>query len=248
MDNQSQDNQPKTAEDYLAFAEQLTGKTSTRPLEVMQTELNELVKQVTVTDEGKFIYPDGTPDHLRLALGSEKKFRDTQSAYTRSQQALKEAEEAKAALLEQLASQVPAGGLSDDEVERLEELKYTDPDAWYKERQALESKVTKAHRETLTKEQELRSRHAYLASINTGRDTVITPELLDNDIPPRINNKLRNGELSFEAYIAEVVAYLDKGRVVSNPEVIGDTKLTSGGSGTLTTKNNQAIDYSKITF
>ncbi|MCI4435350.1 MAG: hypothetical protein JHC33_00885 [Ignisphaera sp.] len=248
MDTQSHDNQPKTAEDYLAFAEQITGKTSARPLEAMQTELNELVKQVTISDDGKFIYPDGTPDHLRLALGSEKKFRDTQSAYTRSQQALKEAEEAKDALLEQLASQVPAGGLSDDEVEHLEELKYTDPEAWYKERQALESRVTKAHRETLTKEQELRNRHAYLARVNADREVAITPELLDNDIPPRINNKLRNGELTFEAYIAEVAAYMDKGRVVSNPELNGDTKLTSGGSGTLTTNNNQAIDYSKITF
>jgi hypothetical protein len=245
MDPQSQANTPKTAEDYLGLVEKVTGKAAPKPLDVLQSEINELVKQVTVSEDGKFIYPDNTPEHLRLALSAEKKFRDTQSSYTRTNQELKDAREELEALRQQVASSNPARGLSDEDIERLDELKYTDPEEWYNERKRLESQAVQG---LTQKEQEQRARRDALNAVNYGRANPITPDVLDNDIPPRINNKVLKGEITFEQYLAEVVAYLDKGRVVANPEAPGDTKLPVGGSASLTTMDAPQIDYSKITF
>lgn len=238
-------NTPQTAEDYLGLVEQVTGKKAPKPLEVLQSEVNELVKQVTVSEDGKFVYPDGTPEHLRLAIASEKKFRDTQSSYTKTNQALKDAEDEIQALREQVAKQSTAGALSEEDTERLEELKYSDPEEWYKERLRLENQAT----QSLTKvQQEQKARRDALSAVNAGRETPITVDVLDNDVPPRINNKILKGEITFEQYLAEVVSYLDKGRVVANPTLTGDTKLPSGGSTNLTSVDTPQIDYSKLTF
>lgn len=238
-------NTPQTAEHYLGLVEQVTGQKAPKPLETLQSEVNELVKQVTVTEDGKFVYPDGTPEHLRLAIAAEKKFRDTQSSYTRTNQALKDAEEELEALRKQVADATTARGLSEEDTERLEELKYTDPEEWYKERQRLEgeasNKMTQAQREQ-------KARRDALNRVNEGRETPITVDVLDNDVPARLNNKVLSGELTFDQYLEEVVSYLDKGRVVANPQLSGDTKLPSGGSTNLTNVDAPAIDYSKLTF
>ncbi|MCI4437403.1 MAG: hypothetical protein JHC33_11410 [Ignisphaera sp.] len=247
MDNQSQ--QPKTAEDYLAFVEQMTGTPSPRSIEAVQSEVNELVKQVTVTEDGKFVYPENTPDHLKLAVAAEKKFRDTQSGYTKAQTRLKQIEEENKALQEQLAKLATQQGLPKEEVERLEALKNEDPDAWYVERQKAEQQYATKHVEALTAEQEIRNRMAYLDRINADREFKITPDVLDNDIPARINNRLINREVSFEAYIGEVIEYLNKGKAVTNPETPATTNLSGAGSTTVS-NNSQfgGLDYSKLTF
>lgn len=240
-----------TAEDYLNIATQATGKSVPKPIEMLQSEVNELVKQVTVDSEGKFIYPDGTPEHMRLLVASEKKFRDTQSSFTKNQQTLKQIEEENKALQEKLANlSSSVQGLPQEELERLEELKYTDPEAWYEERQKAEKGLRTKVQEQTSADQELRNRHRYLAELNVGREIPITPELLDNDIPARINNKLVKGELSFEAYLSEVISYLDKGRVVANPTLDSGTNLTTLGSssGTISPSKQQGLDYSKLTF
>ena len=51
-----------------------------------QAQVNNLLKETKVTDDGKFEFPEGTADWAKVAVANEKKFRDTQSGYTKSQQ------------------------------------------------------------------------------------------------------------------------------------------------------------------
>ena len=65
----------------------------------------------------------------------EKRFKDTQAAYTKAQQKLKETE-AKAKVLEELSK--PRVELPKEVAEELDDLKYKDPDAWRLKLAALE--------------------------------------------------------------------------------------------------------------
>ncbi len=74
---------------------------------------------------------------------------------------------------------------------------------------------TDARNHDLDGDDELQRRYDYLDEFNEGREVPITPELLDDDIPPRITNKLAKGEITFEKYLDEVseyLEYLDKGK------------------------------------
>jgi len=242
--------QPNTAESYLQIVEAATGVKAPRAMDTLQADVNELVKQVTVGEDGTFQYPAGTPEHLKLAVATEKKFRDTQSGYTKSQQALKDVEAENKALREQLAkSSVPTKGLSAEEQQRLDDLKYTDPDQWFTEMRSLEEKTIENNVSQLSANQELRRRENHLANINSNRAEPITPDMLDNDIPARINKKMLDGTVTFEDYISEVVEYLDGRKKIAtvNPELTSSTNIIGGSAGSVVNGASE-IDYTKITF
>jgi Skp family chaperone for outer membrane proteins len=154
----------------------------------------------------------------------EKRFKDTQAAFTKSQQELK-AKEAKLAALEEITT--PRVELDAATKERLEDLKFSDPDAWRAEVNRLEAEANKAHRERLasveaeaTKQAELERRASVLASFNSYSDVKITDETIAYDIPARITKRLENGEVSFEQFLEEAASYLKA------PKVVGDGNKT----------------------
>lgn len=165
-----------------------------------------------------------TVDEAKAKIDYEKRFKDTQSAYTKSQQALKEAQ-AKLEALEKLT--VPRVELDEATKTELETLKYEDPDAWRVKVNRLESEAAKKHQETLdeagrlaAQQAELERRAQVLEEFNRSHDIVITDEVIQYDVPPRITKKLENGEISFEAYLEEVSQYL------KTPKVVGDGNKT----------------------
>jgi uncharacterized protein YpiB (UPF0302 family) len=67
----------------------------------------------------------------------------------------------------------------------------------------------------LNEDDELQRRYDYLDEFNKEREVPITPELLGNDIPPRITNKLAKDEITFEEFldgVSEYLKYQDKGK------------------------------------
>ena len=235
-----QESNPTTAEEYLALGAQATGRTVEPSIDSMRTQLNDIVKLVTVDADGKFQYPAETPPHLRLAVEAEKKFRDTQSSYSKGQAELKEAKDELQALK---ATQAPkAQELDEETLETLEELKHSDPDAYFNER-------TKAESAQRDASQELDRRRAVLAELNASRITPITPDMLDEDVPARINNKLLKGQVTFDEYLTEVASFLGdaKPTVIANPVVDSATSMLGAGSVVVDNTIPQ-IDYSKITF
>ena len=223
-----------------------------------QTLINNAIKEVTVDDNGKYVYPDDMDPMLKAAVAASKSFRDNQSGFTKSQQSLKEMEAENTALREQLASTPQSLGLSPADKVALDNLMTTDPVAWRQKLNSLEQEATETRRTaieaTTTKsraETELQRRIDYLDSINANRESAITPDVLDNDIPPRMTKKLADGEVTFEEYIEEVSSYLDKGRVVANTTAPTTANLnTANGSSVAQAQTQQEgeLSYANTTF
>lgn len=148
----------------------------------------------------------------------EKRFKDTQAGYTKSRQEIAE-------LKAKLAVAATKTSLSAEDHDRLEDLKYTDPDAWRKELGAIETKQTQTYNEELAKATkeltELEQREIAFNEFQLSHpDIVITDDVINYDVPKRITNKLEKGEVTFEQYLEEVYDYL------KTPKVIGGTKET----------------------
>lgn len=196
-----------------------------------QERVNEVVGQFQTDDNGKLSLPDGVEvdEGLLFAAKTEKRYRDTQSAFTKSQQSNK----VLAAQNEKFASaweQDFVKNLSSDEQTTLEELKTQDPEAWRvkiseiedSRKQQLAEKRRQIEQES-TQTTELEQRQQQLAAFLEANPSItINDEVLENDIPPRITKKLEKGEITFNEFLDETKTYLEKTKVVkpaaSNPD------------------------------
>lgn len=147
---------------------------------------------------------------------AEKRRRDTQAAYTKSQQELAQLK-ATVAVLERTAKpQVDQAKLAE-----LEDLKFSDPDAWRVKVNSLEAEVLKQHEaEIATAAKNLSDYEIRQATLEEFKATHPGFELSDDDIPPRIAKKLAEGKVSFEEFLEECYSYL------TAPRVIGETAKT----------------------
>jgi hypothetical protein len=209
----------------------------------VQTQVSSLVGKITSDEEGNYIFPEDvelTPE-LKFAVTAEKRRRDTQTSYTKNQQALKALEAEKAKLLEQL-SNINKPVFTDEEQEELDSLMYEDPQAWRQKVNQLESQKlneSKAKLDELTGEArkaaeytfELDRRAQVLQEFNDSTSTPITDEIIANEVPPRITKKLDEGKISFEDFLQEVHAYINNGKVVENPSTLNQPNMGNLGGG-----------------
>jgi len=197
-------------------------------------------------------------DSQQPKIDYEKRFKDTQAAFTKSQQALKE-KEARLEALEKLTQ--PSLQLDEATKTELDSLKYEDPDAWRAKVNQLESEAVQKHQETLdeagrlaAQQAELERRGQVLEEFNRSHPNIaLTDEVIQYDVPPRITKKLENGEVSFEAYLEEVATYLQAPKVVGDgnktlnqpnlSKVGGDDKPSDGA-----VKADIVKDYKNIVF
>jgi len=261
--NSTDPEQPKNALDYMGYEAPVDTPTETIQAPSVQDQINAVLKEVTVDDNGKFIYPDGTDPVMKAAVAASKSYRDTQSGYTKSQQSLKESEAENVLLREKLGTVLSKPQeLTPERQQELNDLMFTDPEAWRVEMNKLETessaagqaKITEMTEEVRNKagaEHELERRYGVLSNFNEGRAVEITADALDNDVPPRINSKLASGEITFEAYLEEVSTYLEKGKTVAKPKESKTTDIQKGaGSSTAApgAADDEGIDYSHLTF
>lgn len=188
----------------------------------------------------------------------EKRYKDTQAAYTKSQQELK-AVRAKAETLEKLVT--PKVEIDDETAKELEGLKFSNPDEWRSRMNKLEIEANSKYNATLneatqeaTRQAELENRAQILADFQARNpNLVINDEVIKYDVPPRITNKLEKGEITFEQYLADVASYL------GTPKVVGDDNKTMnqpninnvGGSHTPSddsSKKSIVEDYANIVY
>jgi len=198
------------------------------------------------------------PDGSEVSIDFEKRYKDTQGAYTKSQQALKAAQ-AKLEILEQLTT--PKVELDEATKTELDGLKFSNPDEWRNRLNQLETEAQLKHKQTLTeaektvtRQMELENRASILADFQKRHPNLaLTDETINYDVPPRITAKLERGEVSFEQFLEEVTNYLqapkvigDGNRTISQPNlgyVGGDTTPTADS-----TKKSIAQDYSDMVF
>ena len=191
----------------------------------LEQEINELVEKLA--DD---TFDKAAVDPVKLyAATAEKRRRDTQSGYTKSQQELKRTQAIAAELSSNLEREIVAK-LPEDKAAELEELKHQNPDEWHKELKKLEAAQFATAKATLEEiantavgKSELEVRQEQLVAFTEAYpDIKITDEVIENDIPPRITKKLADGKIDFAGFLAECKDYLTKGKVLAQPDTPPD--------------------------
>jgi len=184
---------------------------------------------------------DDTPNNNNSAstqeVDYEKRYKDTQKAFTKSQQKLKEIE-AKYEVLSDLTT--PNLQLDDATKTELEDLKFSDPEAWRKKVNKLEEEAKLAHKakveeagKTASIQSELARRAQVLEEYNRSHpELVITDDVIKYDVPPRITAKLEKGEVTFEDFLNEVSSYLNTPKKVDTEvKTLEQPNLGNEGGG-----------------
>ena len=219
----------------------------------IESKIAELLPQLDSAD----FKEDGVDPVLLFAAKTEKRRRDTQASYTRSQQELKKTQLLSQKMAETLETEL-VQVLPAAQIAELEELKHQDPDAWRQKLTALENSRRDEVRATLqTIEQEagskseLEQRVEQLQAFQQAYpDISLTDEVIENDIPPRITKKLEQGKISFPDFLEECRAYLTKGKVVDKgeePPVIPDISKNPGSSSQPSGRRTRS-DYEEEIF
>lgn len=198
-----------------------------------EAKVNSIVDNITRDVKGQYVLPDGLSEAEKFSAIAEKRRRDTQSSFTKAKQKEKQLEAEKAALLKRVAGKVTVT-LTTEQAEELEELKFSNPEAWRKkvnayealasteQQKAIDEELTQVTSSTLAKE-ELERRVEVLTEFNLAHpDVELTDDIIGNDIPPRIIKRLETGAVSFEAFLQECYDYTKTGKVIKQ----GDKPLT----------------------
>ena len=256
---------PKDAMEYFGYdAESVEAATKAveeegakePTLEDVQAKVNEVLKEIKVDDNGKFIYPEDLDPALRLAVAKEKAFRDTQAGFTKTRQELKAKEAELEALRQQIAKyETPEASLSEEERKELEELKYVNPEEWYKRMRALEEVAQKKVEEKLDEVQkearqktESEIKQEILEEFNKNRETPITQEFLDLEIPPKYHKMVANGEMTYIDFLQKAAAFIDAPKKVATPELETTTNIQQAAGGQVETPREPEIDYNTVVF
>ena len=181
----------------------------------------------------------------------EKRFKDTQAFATKVAQekadALRELQELKAELSVLKETAKPSLAIDEQTQSELEDLKYSDPDAWRAKVNELEqkanlefnSKIDEA-KKLSSQQLELQRRANILTQFQTEHpDVEFTDELLHLDIPQRIVKELENGKVTYEEFLNNVYNYVKTPKVVgSATKTLEQPNLSKTGGDDTPTKNS----------
>lgn len=209
--------------------------------DTFESKVNAVVSHLKQGDDGTYQLPEGldVPDEVRYAAMLEKRRRDTESTLGKTKAQLK-AEQAKVQTLQTKVALRVEDNLSDDDKATLQHLQETDMNAWRQRMNELENKAREQlateldTAATSTSQQvEMERRGVVLAEFNVAHpDMPISTEVIENDIPPRIVNKLAQGKITFEEFLEESYEYLTKPKVVGSgkkPATAPNLSNTGGG-------------------
>ena len=183
----------------------------------------------------------------------EKRFKDTQAFATKVAQekadALRELQELKAELSVLKETAKPSLTIDEQTKSELEDLKYSDPDAWRVRVNELEqkanlefnSKIDEA-KKLSSQQLELQRRANVLAQFQTEHpDVEFTDELLHLDIPQRIVKELENGKVTYEEFLNNVYNYVKTPKVVGSiTKTLEQPNLSKTGGDDTPTKNSSS--------
>ena len=218
-------------------------------------KVNELTNQMVQTDDGKWELPDdvaeGLDEQTMFAITSERRYRDTQSAYTRAQQKVKQQEAITQGLQDRLlASEVV---LSKEQTFELNRLKKEDPEKWREKlneyetasRASLTTELAEIKKNSSNKgELEIRKEQMEAWSASTG--IALTDEIIKNDLPPRLMKELSDGKVTFEQFLDKAGNFLNSEKAIlgADESTDNDTKnLSKVAGGKEPSSTAQAGDF-----
>jgi hypothetical protein len=202
-------------------------------------QVSSVVSSMKQDEKGNYKLPEGDySEEIKYAANAERRRRTTESNYSKTKLELK----AQATLndtLKNKIAEVSRPNLSAEEQAQLEELKFSDPDAWFKQKSELLSKAnanlnTEISELTTAASQQAESdsRIQVLADYNVLHpDGKLTVELIADEIPPRISNKLSSGELSYDQFLVEAGQYIKTPKKVGGIAAKNSPNLGNAGGG-----------------
>jgi len=186
-------------------------------------KVNEVVSTMTKNSSGVWQLPEGEhSEEVQFASMAEKRRRDTQSSYVKATQSLSESNIERDALRNKLASTLTLQ-ITPAQNQELNDLKVSDPEAWKAKLEMYESAAKTALATEITqfgkdaiKDSRVVSRELVLKEYTEANPGFsLTDDILANDVPARITNKLENGEITFADFLGEVHNYLTSNKVIS---------------------------------
>ncbi len=215
-----------------------------------QVTLDEQINKAlaNVDDKGKVVFGDEVEPLFKRAVLAEKKARDNQASFTKSRQEIASLKAAKNVLESKITE---GAALTAEQVQELEELKLEDLDKWFERKTQYENEAKKgvktsvavAIEEAQTKAVQdltLNERKNVLADFSARTGLKLTDDVMENDIPPRIQQKI--GSMPFEEYLMEVAEYLGKGKTVKQTdESLDQTNIGNLAGGEVNKKEKSEI-------
>ena len=227
-------------------------------------KVNELVGKMEQTD-GKWSLPENVAEGLDeptlFAVTSERRYRDTQGAYTKASQESKRHEATANALEEHILANTDAP-LTQDQKTELDALKTSDPEAWRSKLNEYETTGKSAIAENLKQirkdsgdKGEIEIRKDQMIAFVESTGIALTDEVIASDLPPRFMKDLESGKTTFDEFLTGAAAYLTANKVIQGADESADddTKnLSTVAGGAQPTENAQLHDevdnYEKTMF
>lgn len=182
--------------------------------------VNSIVAEMTQSEDGTWQLPEEKAAELdeptKYAVTAERRRRDTQAAYSKSQNETKRLKTENELLAKAWEEDVTST-LTAAQRDELDELKVTDPDAWRTKineyEQANKNSFGTKRQEIGKKasdETEIERRERVMAEFNEAHPGfTLTDDIIANDLPPRYLKQLETGDISFEDFLAKAHKFLE---------------------------------------
>lgn len=206
-----------------------------------EQQVNEATSKMEQNDKGVWEFPKDLDleESVKVAATSEKRRRDAQSALSKEQHKNQILTGQIDVLKDRVVKQVPLE-LTVEQKEELEDLKTTDPETWRKKLDEYETEArTKAETEIdelgLSEEQatNLSARMDILEQFQKDNpELTINDDVIENELPPRLVEKLEKGKIDFADFLEEAKKYLTAGKVIKKDNDVVEPDLSKAGGGT----------------
>ena len=208
-----------------------------------EEQVNAAVTTMTQDDKGVWVVPEGLNPEVAFATKLEKRRRDTQSAYAKTSQEL-HATKTRADELEAKLKDAFKPVLTEVQADELDDLKSTDPEAYRQKMNEYEKSASDNFESELKslgydedEISEMATRSVQLTEfLEANPGLKLDDEVLENDLPPRLTNKLDKGEITFDAFLIEAKQYLTK--LANKDEDKDEPNLSNAGGDSKASKNS----------
>ena len=183
----------------------------------------------------------------------EKRRRDTQAGYTKSRQDHLKVVGERDLLKQKVTPQIV-------QTAELEDLKFSDPDAWRNRMNVLEREASLGIEQELQATSaksaeafELEERKQILRSFSEANpDFDITKPEVQDQIPPRYLKQLESGSISFEAFLKNVKKFVEAPKTAATtvPQTTEDTLANVPGRATPSDEGKKSVSaaYGNLIF
>lgn len=244
----------------------MTKQDSTTPANTptFKDQVSEIVGKMVQNDKEVWEIPkdiaEDLSEEVKYAATLEKRFRDTQGHYTKTNKRLKELETVNSKLESHLI-ETATNHLTVEQKDQLDELKLRDPDAWREKlneheqtAKQLQNERIEAFRKEGKEMSELQVRQHQFKEFTETTGIELNDDVIADQLPARFSKQLEKGEISFEQFLEKAQAFLTKERVIAGADADTTTprsldRLPGGATPTETAQHEDIKQtYKKTVF